>query len=80
MLSISGFQARNEREPMTRKDYEIIAKAFKRHLDTMGRDAFKGETMDENLRRLILSMGIDLEEENERFNLGTFWKACGLTK
>lgn len=63
---------------MTRKDYQLIANTFKRHLESMEKDSFKNETLDESLRRLILAMGIDLQEENERFNLGTFWKACGL--
>jgi hypothetical protein len=44
----------------------------------MEKDSFKNETLEESLRRLILAMGIDLQDENERFNLGIFWKACGL--
>ena len=44
----------------------------------MEKDSFKNETLDESLRRLILAMGIDLKDDNDRFNLEIFWKACGL--
>jgi hypothetical protein len=63
---------------MTRKDYQLIADVFKRHLQTTDMDVFKTETVEESVRRLIISMALDLQEENSRFDLKIFYKACGL--
>jgi len=63
---------------MTRKDYQLIADTFKRHLQTKDMKVFKSETVEESTRRLIISMALDLQEENPRFNRETFFTACGL--
>jgi hypothetical protein len=63
---------------MTRKDYQLIAGVFKRHLQTTDMEIFKTETVEESVRRLIISMALDLQEDNARFNLDIFYKASGL--
>ena len=54
---------------MTRKDYVMIAKTIKGHTD--------GEE-DHVMRGFALSMVIELQKENPRFDRVRFLKACGL--
>ena len=54
---------------MTRKDYVMIAKTIKGHID--GKD-------DHVMRGFALSMVIELQKDNPRFDRGRFLEACGV--
>ena len=58
---------------MTRKDYELIAKALRQEIDN---------TCPCNdchvKRRMVKSLATVLKEDNPRFNPDKFIKACGL--
>ena len=53
---------------MNRKDYQLIADVFKAHQD--------GGERDMVVRGLALSLAIELQKDNPRFNKAMFIKAC----
>ena len=53
---------------MTRKDYQLIADVFKAHQD--------GGKHDMVVRGLALSLAIELQKQNPRFDKARFIKAC----
>jgi len=57
---------------MTRKDYQLIADVFKAHQD--------GGKNDIVVRGLALSLAIELQKDNPRFNKAMFIKACTRSK
>jgi len=57
---------------MTKKDYQLIADVFKAHQDGGERDIV--------VRGLALSMAIELQKQNPRFNKTLFIKACTRSK
>ena len=57
---------------MTRKDYQLIADVFKAHQDGGDRDIV--------VRGLALSLAIELQKDNPRFNKAMFIKACTRSK
>jgi hypothetical protein len=71
MIYISGFRARNERETMTKKDYQIIAEALASSPEGHGVEGLLnwGDTCRHMARALAA--------ENPRFNTVTFLGACG---
>ena len=58
---------------MTRKDYELIAGAFKSALEREG----DNHERVIGISRACHTLAIDLEQENDRFDLRKFLKACG---
>jgi hypothetical protein len=57
---------------MTKKDYQLIADVFKAHQD--------GGERDMVVRGLALSLAIELQKDNPRFNKAMFIKACTRSK
>lgn len=67
-------------EIMTRKDYELIAKAVK---DSMNIESLGNKTSDLTDRQVAIiglaeTLSIRLQEDNARFDSERFLKACGL--
>lgn len=59
---------------MTRKDYELIAKALRQEIDAAC------SCNDCHIkRRMVKSLATVLQEDNPRFNPDKFIKACGLS-
>jgi hypothetical protein len=73
---------------MTRKDYILIAAAIRQTLDDIEREsagmavcastraALAGERL--GVRHAALRLGVQLQQDNPRFEMGTFLKACGI--
>ena len=59
---------RNGGKDMTKKDYELIATIIRGHQD--------GGKNDMVVRGLALSMAIEFQKDNPRFNKERFIKAC----
>ena len=57
---------------MTKKDFQLIADVFKAHQDGGERDIV--------VRGLALSMAIELQKMNPRFDKARFIKACTRSK
>lgn len=55
---------------MTRKDYEKIA-------DTLATLKGYGSTDKKTLECVVIELGMTLEQDNPRFNMDKFYKACG---
>jgi len=66
---------------MTRKDYQLIAKAIKESREYFAKE-YAGDNMRDNVTQLALgnlhNKLIDaLQQDNPRFNSAIFEKACG---
>lgn len=73
---------------MTRKDYILIAATLRQLLDDIAREG-EGESLNDRTRAVIsgehigirhaaLRLGDQLRQDNPRFEMGTFLKACGI--
>lgn len=64
---------------MTRKDYILIAEAIR---DALATDVEFGIALPEReasgVRHAALRLAVRLQQENPRFEMGTFLKACTL--
>lgn len=56
---------------MTKKDYELLAKAVKRQFDFFGEN-------ESVMTRFAVYLATDLENTNERFDRKRFLRACGV--
>lgn len=54
---------------MTKKDFELVARALSRTLRREGID-------DHSIRLAVLDLATELKSDNERFNFETFVMAC----
>ena len=73
---------------MTRKDYVMIAETIRETLNDIARDAASDLLTDNGrthingeragVRHLALRLGVQLQQDNPRFEMGTFLKACGI--
>jgi hypothetical protein len=73
---------------MTRKDYILIAATLRQLLDDIARDASSDLLTDTGrshlngeragVRYAALRLGVQLRQDNPRFEMGTFLKACGI--
>jgi hypothetical protein len=73
---------------MTRKDYILIAATLRQLLDDIALSG-EGESLSDRTRAVIhgehlgvrhaaLRLGNQLQQDNPRFEMGTFLKACGI--
>ena len=63
---------------MTKKDYEIIAGAIKKHFDLYLDIYYFDSTENYYLAELVRTLADSLRKENERFYKAKFLSACGL--
>lgn len=73
---------------MTRKDYVMIAETLRQTLADIARDASSDLLTDTGrthlngervgVRHAALRLGVQLQQDNPRFEMGTFLKACGI--
>lgn len=71
---------------MTKKDYELIASAFKKDVDFLNETIekqVKNRTFKDalsNVRTMANTMATVLEVDNPKFDRDRFLKACGVTE
>ena len=73
---------------MTRKDYILIAATLRQLLDDIAREGESESLSDRGravlsgegigIRHAALRLGDQLRQDNPRFEMGTFLKACGI--
>jgi len=61
---------------MTKKDYELIAKAMRASLPVYGESEIEWQIKYNQWVLMVHDMMDYLVSENPRFNRDTFWKAC----
>ena len=66
---------------MTKKDYEVIAEVFAKHIEEYKKQGETKETGDKvrAINALIADMSCEFEIENPRFLRGRFADACGFS-
>jgi len=68
-MGVSKKGNKQKEYPMTRKDFQLIADVIKGHTD--GKD-------DHVMRGFALSMVVELQKDNPRFDRVRFLEACGV--
>jgi hypothetical protein len=73
---------------MTRKDYVMIAETLRQTLADIERESTAMAVCDRTracltgerlgVRIVALRLGVQLQQDNPRFEMGTFMKACGI--
>ncbi len=63
---------------MTRKDYELIAKAFKTCHEICTASPNPPRTKAEVIEELAKHLSLDLNDDNPKFDRNRFLKACGI--
>jgi hypothetical protein len=61
---------------MSKKDYELIAKTIREHYSVRIQRNAPQPIWEEQQQEISLALGMALEKDNSRFDLGRFLAAC----